>query len=969
MTAWKKPCTLVATTDIALADLPEIDGVSVAAGDRVLVAGQTAAAENGVYSAVTGPWARTADANTALSLSRMAVRVKGGRTASFTDWALATTVPITLGTTALRYARLPPLTGADPTSILVSVDAFGAAGDGTTDDTGAFKAALGSMTNGGVLMLGPKTYAVTSLSLPSGVTLRGQGDASVLKATADLRMIEVAAGSPRRDVVLEDLTLDANRIAAHGLVGNGADFDSVMIRRCRFVNLGNGQGVALKYGRSLLVEDCLFDGGGLCTAAGVVINVGFDDIRIVGSTFRGLNSGLTLSSPGTQRSQQHVTIERCMFDMMYYTAAALPLWTGSGSNVSYTATTLTDTSKTFVVEERDRRGALCQWGYVRALPVRAAGTTGACTATQLVAANGGFLSAAIKRGELVRVGNAQGIILSVDSDTAIHVEGWFEQATQEPARVPASGQAFTVHGVLLGKVDSGSGAVLTLSGGVWADLDGVQVTPTTGTLYEGLPITNYPITSRETAGRVRVLANTFLRAYTDQVSPFGDECEIASNVIVDGQDYGITLAGTTMGEGGRHDIHDNLIVRQGSGGIYLGGGRSLVHDNRIIGWGARGAKVNTPTAGPSAIVMNPAGVGASMAGTICHHNVIDGAGLPEALYGVSAGGGCVDMAIEDNHVTGAVRHEINVSGSTTRGLRIRHRTSDVIYTAVGKGGQAEGQLSDTSGPENPVGLLFAAPGSRHVDTRTGMLWLKATRTDASGWQFAVTQAFDPRAVPDLFLWHRADSLSSSPVPSWEDGSGSGDPGRNLTQIAGAAQQPTWIAADPQFNNHPVVVLDDASFLEWGTFSRPLDQPATWMVVCQQTDSGLAFVVGGSAGNRQDILDNSSSKVEITDGTTSLTVPTTGDGFDTFFAKTTACIAVFNRTSSSIYVRNVRASVTGNAGTGSMKTGCIGIHPDRKRFPFIGKIAEIAAWSRVLTKDEITTLMRYTRVRYGIILKG
>jgi hypothetical protein len=968
MTAWKEACRLVATTDIALSGLLEIDGVPVAAGDRVLVAGQGVAAQNGVYSAATGSWARTADADSALLLSRMAVRVKGGRTASFTDWALATAVPITLETTALDYVRLPPLTGADPTSILLSVDAFGAAGDGATDDTGAFRAALGSMTNGGVLMLGPRTYAVRSLPLSSGVTLRGQGDASVLKATAALRMIEVAAGSPTRDVVLEDLTLDANRIAAHGLVGNGADFNSVMVRRCRFVNLGDGQGIALRYGRSLLIEDCLFDGAGLCTAAGVVTNFGFDDIRIVGSTFRGLNSGLTLSPQSARRSQQHVTIERCTFDMMYYTAAALPLWTGSGSNVSYTPTTLTHTSKTFVVEERNRRGVLCQLGYVRALPVRAAGTTGTCTATQLGTANGGFLSAGIKRGELVRVGSAQGVVVSVDSDTAINVEGWFEQATQEPAPVPPSGQAFTVHGVLLGKVDHGSGPVLTLYG-VWADLDGVQVTPTTGTLYEGLPITNYPITGSETASRVRVLANTFLRAYTDQVSPFGDECEIASNVIVDGQDYGITLAGTTTGEGGRHDIHDNLIVRQGSGGMYLGGGRSLVHDNRIIGWGTRGATVNTPTAGPSAIVVNPAGEGASMAGTICHHNVIEGAGLPEALYGVSAGGGCVDMAIEDNHVTGAVRHEINVSGSATRGLRIRHRTSDVIYTAVGKGGQAQGQLSDTSGPENPVGLLFAAPGSKHVDTRTGTLWLKATGTDASGWQFAVTKAFDPRAVPDLFLWHRADSLSSSPVSSWEDGSGSGDPGRDLTPIADAAQQPIWVAADPQFNNCSVLVLDGASFFEWGTFSRPLDQPATWMVVCRQTASGFAFVIGGRAGNRQDVFDNSSSKVEITDGTTSLTVPTTGDGFDTFFAKTTACIAVFNGTSSSVYVRNVRASVTGDAGTGSMTTGCVGIHPDRSSFPFIGKIAEIAAWSRVLTDDEITTLMRYTRMRYGILLKG
>jgi hypothetical protein len=858
----------------------------------------------------------------------------------------------------------------DPASILVSVDAFGAAGDGVTDDTGAFKAALGSLTNGGVLILGPRTYAVTSLFVFSGVTLRGQGDASVLKGKGASAMIEVGAGSPTRDVVLEDLTLDANTIASFGLVGNGAHVNSVMIRRCRFVNLvGAAQGINLRQGRSLVIEDCLFDGGGLCIAVGVVVDFGFDDIRIVGSTFRGVHAGLVLSPQSAKRSQQHVTIERCTFDMMYYTAAALRGCTGGGSNVSYTPRTLTDTSNTFELKADARRGVLRKSGYVRALPVRAAGTTATCSHTQLVAASGGLLSAGIKRGELVRVGSAQGIVVSVDSDTAINVEGWFEQATQVPAAVPASDQAFNVHGVLLGKVLDGSGPVLTLDG-VWADLDGAPVTPPTGTLYEGLPITNYPITGSETASRVRVLANTFLRAYTDQVSPFGDECEIASNVIADGQDYGITLDGTTTNEGGRHDIHDNLIVRQGSGGIHLGGGRSLVHDNRIIGWGARGAEANTPTAGPSAIVINPAGVGASTAGTICHHNVIDGAGLPQALYGISAGGGCVDATIEDNHVTGVVRHEINVSDSATHGLRIRHRTSDVIYTVVGDGGQAEGQLSDTSGPEHPVGFLVAAPGSRHVDTRNGTLWLKATGTDASGWQFAVTKAFDPTAVPDLFLWHRADSLSSSPVASWQDGSASADPGRNLTQIAGAAQQPTWISADPQFNNRPVIVLDSKSFLKWGTFSRPLNQPATWMVVCRQTDSGCAFVVCGSPGQRQDILDNSSSKIEITDGTTSLTVPTTtpDDGFATFFATTTACIAVFNGTSSRIYVRNVQPSKKGDAGAESMRTGSVGIHPDRSSFPFIGKIAEIAAWSRLLADHEITTLMRYTRVRYGIVLK-
>lgn len=59
------PVRAVATSNIPLSGLPAIDGVALAAGDRVLVTAQTAATQNGVYVAGSGSWTRAAPENTA----------------------------------------------------------------------------------------------------------------------------------------------------------------------------------------------------------------------------------------------------------------------------------------------------------------------------------------------------------------------------------------------------------------------------------------------------------------------------------------------------------------------------------------------------------------------------------------------------------------------------------------------------------------------------------------------------------------------------------------------------------------------------------------------------------------------------------------------------------------------------------------------------------------------------------------
>lgn len=59
--AFKEPVKLVATTNHALSGLTAVDGVTPVAGDRILAAGQTAQAANGIYIAAAGAWTRSPD--------------------------------------------------------------------------------------------------------------------------------------------------------------------------------------------------------------------------------------------------------------------------------------------------------------------------------------------------------------------------------------------------------------------------------------------------------------------------------------------------------------------------------------------------------------------------------------------------------------------------------------------------------------------------------------------------------------------------------------------------------------------------------------------------------------------------------------------------------------------------------------------------------------------------------------------
>jgi hypothetical protein len=83
-------CKVASVSNLTLSGLQKIDGVDVLAGDRILVKNQTSQADNGVYVAASGSWARATDFDSSSDLvENMVVRVLNGSDNEDTLWALS----------------------------------------------------------------------------------------------------------------------------------------------------------------------------------------------------------------------------------------------------------------------------------------------------------------------------------------------------------------------------------------------------------------------------------------------------------------------------------------------------------------------------------------------------------------------------------------------------------------------------------------------------------------------------------------------------------------------------------------------------------------------------------------------------------------------------------------------------------------------------------------------------------------
>lgn len=98
------PCRVATTANISLSSLQTIDGITLIAGDRVLVKNQTTATQNGIYTVASGSWTRPFDSDTGTELqNRLFFLITSGTANAGYYAVIRNTGTITLGTTAINY--------------------------------------------------------------------------------------------------------------------------------------------------------------------------------------------------------------------------------------------------------------------------------------------------------------------------------------------------------------------------------------------------------------------------------------------------------------------------------------------------------------------------------------------------------------------------------------------------------------------------------------------------------------------------------------------------------------------------------------------------------------------------------------------------------------------------------------------------------------------------------------------------
>lgn len=101
----KASCVAGTTANITLSGAQTIDGISIVAGNRVLVKNQTAAAENGIYVASASAWSRSSDMDTWAEVVSAYSFIETGTTQADTGWVVTSNAGGTIGTTAITWAQ------------------------------------------------------------------------------------------------------------------------------------------------------------------------------------------------------------------------------------------------------------------------------------------------------------------------------------------------------------------------------------------------------------------------------------------------------------------------------------------------------------------------------------------------------------------------------------------------------------------------------------------------------------------------------------------------------------------------------------------------------------------------------------------------------------------------------------------------------------------------------------------------
>ena len=256
---YKQSVRVVAVSNVTLAGgaPATVDGVSLVAGDRVLVTGQSTGSQNGLYYVVTlgvgsnGTWSRSLDGDGTGEIdSGMIVMVTEGTVYADTQWKLITDDPITVGTTALTFVQNYSANSisSGTSNIAVSSSAnvsIAVAGSNVAvfASTGEYVTGLLSVTGnvtGGNLLTGAQVVASGVIQTGTGFSTGGylsvDGDTDLHKTnvTGNLSATGNITGG---NLITTGLVSATGNITGNYILGNGALLTGVITS---VANINNG---------------------------------------------------------------------------------------------------------------------------------------------------------------------------------------------------------------------------------------------------------------------------------------------------------------------------------------------------------------------------------------------------------------------------------------------------------------------------------------------------------------------------------------------------------------------------------------------------------------------------------------------------------------------------------------------------------------------------------------------------------
>lgn len=164
---WKSAVACAATSNVSLTGEQTIDGVATSTS-RVLLTGQTAPAENGIYVTAAGAWSRATDNDQTGEFVGAWVPVSAG-TSNSGIWRCTNASAPTVGSTSITFEKLPIASvSADGTSIVATGSVF----------------ARGALTGDVTASQGSNTVTVTKLRGTS-VSSSSPADGEVLTYSSD----------------------------------------------------------------------------------------------------------------------------------------------------------------------------------------------------------------------------------------------------------------------------------------------------------------------------------------------------------------------------------------------------------------------------------------------------------------------------------------------------------------------------------------------------------------------------------------------------------------------------------------------------------------------------------------------------------------------------------------------------------------------------------------------------------------